>query len=184
MAAHQTLAFLTGYLLDAKGGINLTLLQRTEGREPKPWRQDEGEVPPGPLWTVEESRLGPSGDVAVAIGVTRPVLSDVKDYLRSQDIPIGRLLSVSLPQGFGQTVVKSGAHAADLAQDLANLIDSRSPDEKYRVLHILGAAPNALFLYLGSKAQGFGEIQLYEYDMEKKGNKTYQPSLRLPLARA
>jgi hypothetical protein len=89
---------------------------------------------------------------------------------------------VSLSQGFGQTVVQSGAHAAALAQDLANLIDSRSPGEKRRVLHILGSAPNSFFLYLGSKAQGFGEIQLYEYDLEKEGNKTYQPSLHLPLA--
>ncbi len=36
MAAHQTLAFLTGYLLDAKGGIPLTLTQRSEGKNPEP----------------------------------------------------------------------------------------------------------------------------------------------------
>ncbi|HSG39175.1 MAG TPA: CHAT domain-containing protein, partial [Thermoanaerobaculia bacterium] len=45
MAAHQTLAFLTGYLLDAKSGIRLTLLQRSEGKDPEIWAMDEGEVP-------------------------------------------------------------------------------------------------------------------------------------------
>lgn len=185
MAAHQTLAFLTGYLLDAKGGIPLTLLQRSEGKEPKLWAMDEGEIPPGPLWTVEESHLGdPEGDVAVAIGVTHAVHEDVKYYLSTHGIPIGRLLSVRLPEGFDHKAIKSGAHAAALARDLANLIDLRSPAEKCRTLHILGSAPNGFFLYLGVKARGFGEIQLYEYDLEKTGHKSYQPSLRLPLARA
>lgn len=185
MAAHQTLAFLAGYLLDAKSGVRLTLLQRSEGSDPEIWAMDEGEVPPGPLWTVEESDLGTlEGDVAVAIGVTRPVLADVKHYLSTHDIPVGRLLSVELPKGFDQKAVKSGAHAAALAQDLTNLIDLRTPVEKGRTLHILGSAPNGFFLYLGTKARGFGEIQLYEYDFEKTGHKSYQPSLRLPLARA
>jgi SMODS-associated and fused to various effectors sensor domain/CHAT domain len=184
MAAHQTLAFLTGYLLEAKGGIRLTLIQRSQGLEPQSWTMDEGEIPPGPLWTVEESHLSsPEGDVAVAIGVTRPVFGDVEDYLRSNGIPVGRLISLSLPGGFGQKAVKSGAHAAALAQDLANLLDARSPAQKRRTLHILGSAPNAFFLYLGSKARGFGEIQLYEYDLEKTGHKSYQPSLRLPLTK-
>jgi hypothetical protein len=185
MAAHQTLAFLTGYLLDAKGGIRLTLIQRTEGKEPQLWNMDEGEIPPGPLWTVEESQLGtPDGDVAVAIGVTRPVLGDVEHYLRTNGIPVGRLISLSLPEGLGHRAVKSGAHAAALAQDLSNRLDLRSPAEKCRTLHILGSAPNAFFVYLGSKARGFGEIQLYEYDFEKTGHKGYQPSLRLPLGKA
>lgn len=185
MAAHQTLAFLTGYLLDVKGGIPLTLLQRSEGKDPKLWAMDEGEIPPAPLWTVEESHLGsPEGDVAVAIGVTHPVFEDVKHYLSTHGISVGRLLSVKLPEGFDHTAIKSGAHAAALAKDLAYLLDLRTPAEKCRTLHILGSAPNGFFLYLGRKARGFGEIQLYEYDLEKTGHKSYQPSLRLPLAKA
>ncbi len=145
---------------------------------------DVGEIPPGPLWTVEESNLGsPDGDVAVAIGVTRPVLGDVEHYLRSKGIPVGRLISLTLPENFNHRAVKSGAHAAALAQDLSNRLDLRSPAEKCRKLHILGSAPNAFFLYLGRKARGFGEIQLYEYDLEKTGHKGYQPSLCLPLGK-
>ncbi|MDP9120829.1 MAG: SAVED domain-containing protein [Acidobacteriota bacterium] len=184
IAAHQSLAFLTGYLIEAKSGVPLTLtvVQRSEGRSPTHWAMNEGDVPPAPLWTIEEKNLGTAeGDVAVAIGITRPVLADVEDYLRSHNIPAGRLLSLSLPKGPGQTVVRSGAHAAALAQGAANLIDSRTAAEKRRTLHLLGAAPNAFFLYLGTKARGFGTIQLYEYEFEKVENRSYQPSLLLPL---
>lgn len=185
LAAHQTLAFLTGYLLDAKGGIELRLIQRSEGQKPQPWTKDSGEIPPDPLWTIEEKTLGtPEGDVAVAIGITHKVRADVEHYLEKHRIPVGRLISLELPGGFGHEVVKSGAHANALAQKVYNLMDERHPDEKCRTLHILGSAPNGFFVYLGRKARGFGAIQLYEYDLEKTGHKTYQPSLRLPLGKA
>lgn len=182
LAAHQSLAFLAGYVLHAAGGLDLSIVQRSEGRNPVRWRMDEGEVPDPPLWVVEEKALGLGADVAIAVGITHPTLADVEAYIVEEKLPIGRLVGVRLAAGFGQKVVKLGAHADALAQELANLIDARSPQEKRQTLHLFGSAPNAFFLFLGSKARGFGKVQLYEFDLERVRHGTYEPSLLLPLA--
>ncbi len=41
---------------------------------------------------------------------------------------------------------------------------------------IHAACPNSFLFYPGQNHQGFGPVVVYEFDFDRQGNKTYQPS--------
>jgi SMODS-associated and fused to various effectors sensor domain len=45
------------------------------------------------------------------------------------------------------------------------------------VAHVFAAAPNALVFYLGQQHQAIAPCVVYEYDFDRRGNKSYQPSM-------
>jgi hypothetical protein len=178
MATHSSIAFAAGYHLEAKGGLDLTIRQRGP-RGTDDWHADQGEVPPGKLWEVEEQHFDrPGHDVALGIAIARGVEVDVKEYLKSPALPVGRLLLVSLPR-VGGTSILGGAHAYQLAEQVARLLEKRTPEERKGVLHLFVSGPNAFVFYLGQLARNFGPTQLYEHKFGAAGAGLYSPSLRL-----
>lgn len=181
-AAHATIAFAAGYCLEAKSGLDVTLLQKSQ-RGVHAWRAEAGPARQGPLWRQEPDLvLDPKKPaVAMAVSATHGVLTDVETYLRRSRKAVGRVVPMTLHPDPSLTGVEDGLHALQLAQDLSLKIRNRSAEERKKPLHLFAAAPNALLFFLGQLARSFGEVQLYEHDFPPTKAGAYMPSLRLPV---
>lgn len=181
-AAHWTIAFAAGYILEAKGGFDISILQRSQRGTSTFGQKATAAQKDYPTWCEEEEvGLSPKGaDVALAIAISRPVMKDVLSYL-SREFPDGfsRVIPATLAPEPGQLSIQDGWHAYRLAQDLEAKIRSRNFEERGGVLHLFAAAPNAFVFRLGQLAQPFGAIQLHEHNFENRQQDDYSPSLLL-----
>jgi hypothetical protein len=179
-AAHASIAFAAGYILERKSGLEITVRQRL-GDGIRNWKPNAGPLPEGPYWKAEEDLAldGDGRDVAVAVGLTWPVLDDVRIYLEREKLPVHRILPATLAPEPGPSGVHSGAHVMALAQALALRIRARTAEERQGTLHLFVAGPNAFLFYLGQLARGLGRIQLYEYDYDTNKPGAYRPSIVL-----
>ncbi len=190
LAAPASVAFATGYLVQAKKGVEIVFTQRG-ARGSSTWDVDEPEPPKAPSW--KRSRKPPesfpltpgSRDVAVTISVANDVLPAVEKYLLKEDLKppeIGHLITADLQ--VSQEAVRNGGHASRLANQLCNRIHRYTSRHEVATLHIFASAPNALLFLLGRLSQKFRRIQLYEYDFEGRRPGpycgTYEPSITLP----
>jgi hypothetical protein len=173
--AHASIAFLAGSILDTKSAVQTELVQK--GRVgAKVWRADDGTGTAAPSFVVTEERVGDGPEIAVAISVAQPAEPQARAYV-SRELPrVGRILSFSMPRGPGLQTVIGGGHAAALAEQAANFIRRLKVDDPDVVVHIFAACPNALLFFLGQHHQGIAPCVVYEFDFDRKGDKTYQPS--------
>lgn len=180
-AAHATIAFAAGYCLEAKSGLDLTILQRTQ-KGAFDWRKGAGPSSDEPFWKDEENlpRSVDASDVAVAVSLSRQVFQDVEFYLDQAGLAVSRILPATLDPAPAQTGVRDWDHSLQLAQQLEARIRSRSVQERLGTVHIFASAPNVFMFHLGQLARGFGAIQLYEYDFDTNKPGSYLSSLRLP----
>ena len=179
--AHLTISFAAGWLIDTRG-VDVTILQALMSGGFHDWRFDPGEPYGGSLWKVRRKpRDGVDGrDVAIAVGITNDNLEPVERYVdRHLGDRIGHILAVTPEAGPGNDALRSANHAFALAQELKRLIDQRTEAEEAGALHLFFAAPGVFTFYLGQLARGFGEIQLYEWEFEKRGSRNYTASLYL-----
>ncbi len=185
-AAHASLAFAAGYVLEAKSGLDITLRQRLQKGGFEDWTPSRGPLPDAPYWKAEDDRPRDAAahDVAVAVGLTWPVLDDVETYLgnslEKSHLAVSRLLPATLAPEPSPSGVHGGAHALALAQALALRIRARTVHERHGTLHLFVSGPNAFLFYLGQLARGLGRIQLYEYDFDSGAPGAYRPSIVLP----
>ncbi|MDB4222789.1 SAVED domain-containing protein [Granulosicoccus sp.] len=180
--AHTTLAFAAGSVLNIKSGRHVELEQRIISRAV--WAADD--LPVDPNWPIFEQKtvdLKPNApDIAVALGITHDITADVSQYVEKQLPSVGRLLILRPSTGSGSQVVRAGRHAFDLAQSAQEAI--RSAQVEYSVdsvSHVFIAAPNALTFFLGQLAPVLGRVRLYEFDFEGGSDRSYSPSLTLPV---
>ncbi|MFY9820901.1 MAG: SAVED domain-containing protein [Thermoanaerobaculia bacterium] len=183
LAAHSSLAFAAGYVLNAKSGLDITLRQRIKtGIQEWPVAAvaPDKEI----LFKKRRDLPGDAGarDVAVAVSITRAVLADVQVYLQTSQLAVRRTMQAELAPGPSQTGVRDGLHALRLAEVLASKLGARTTQERFGVLHLFAAAPNALLFFLGQLTHGLGRIQLYEHDFESGLPGAYIPSILLPPA--
>jgi hypothetical protein len=180
-AAHASLAFAAGYLLEAKSGFAVSIRQRQLKGGFQDWRPGDGPLPDAPYWQAEgDLDLDKSAkDVAVAVSLTWPVVEDVRHYIDRESLPIRRILPATLAPAPSPSGVMNGEHALALAQTLALRIRARTAHERHGTLHLFVSGPNAFLFYLGQLAHGLGRIQLYEFDFEKGTPGGYRPSLVL-----
>jgi hypothetical protein len=182
-AAHSSIAFAAGWLLEAKSGLDVSVLQRTQGESMLDWHPRVGEVPDGLLW-LDEPDLDLSAeasDVAVALAVSQPRVADhVQEYVRRKSLDVSRILHATIAPEPGQRSVQSGAHALRLAQAVLARVRQRRPNERRGRVHMFCAAPNALVFYLGQLSRSLGRILLYEYPFGAQDSfGKYQPSIEL-----
>ncbi|MBW8875867.1 MAG: SAVED domain-containing protein [Acidobacteria bacterium] len=185
LAAHSSIAFAAGYVLNVKSGLDVTLRQRVRSDNPvQEWRV--APVAPDQETLFRKQRDVPgdasANDVAVALSITRPVLVDVRHYLETSKLAVRRTLPVELATGPSWNGVRDGLHALRLAEVLASKLAARTVQERYGVLHLFASAPNALLFFLGQLSHGLGRIQLYEHDFESGLPGAYIPSILLPPA--
>lgn len=185
-AAHSSIAFAAGWVLEAKSGLDVHVRQRTQGELVLEWHPKDHQqcpVPAGPLWLDEPDLELASDrpDVAVALSVSRPDVDlHVEDYVRRKELPVGRILRATIAPAPGQLSVKGGAHSLLLAQELVSRIQKRRPHERNGTCHLFCAAPNGLVFFLGQLSRSFGRIVLYEHPFgAQDAFGKYQPSIEL-----
>ena len=173
--AHASIAFLAGAVLDLKSSVQTTLVQK--GRVgARVWRADDGSVTSGQSLTIAHEALGPGADLGIAIGVSQSVTVQARAYITAHLPHVGRLLSFAMPTGPGQQSVAGGGHAAMLAEQISNQGRELKADAPDTMVHIFAACPNALLFYLGQHHQSIAPCIVYEFDFDRRGCKTYQPS--------
>lgn len=172
--AHASIAFLAGATLDLKSGVFVELVQK--GRVgTRTWLADDGTTGARldrVVHNVGEGRR----DIAVAVSISQAAEAQTRAYVASRLPDVGRLLSVVLPTGPGHQNVSGGGHAAALAEQIANEIRGLKAADPDAVVHIFAACPNSVLFYLGQQHQGIAPCVVYEFDFDRRGNKTYQPS--------
>ncbi|HYX26113.1 MAG TPA: SAVED domain-containing protein, partial [Thermoanaerobaculia bacterium] len=181
-AAHASIAFAAGWVLEAKSGLDVTIVQRQQGRPDRLWNPDDAPLPEGPFWKAEDDLIldESASDVAVAVGITWDVLADVRAYLARERLSIRRLVRATLSPEPSASGVKSGAHCLALAQTLALRIRTHTQQERPGTLHLFIASPNVFPFYLGQLARGLGRIQMYEFAYGTAVPGAYAPSIALP----
>ncbi|MGX5843701.1 SAVED domain-containing protein [Mesorhizobium sp. ArgA1] len=175
MDAHASIAFLAGTVLDLKSGVRTHLIQK--GRVgAQVWRADDDTADKGARFTVSEETLGTGAAIGVAISVSRAAEPQARAYVAANLPDVGKLVSFALPTGPGQQNVAGGAHAAALAEQISNHLRALKADDPDAVVHIFAACPNSLLFFLGQQHQGVAPCIVYEFDFDRRGNKTYHPS--------
>jgi len=177
--AHFSIAFACGHMLGTKSGADVAPVQRGS-RGVMIWRRDDTVRQDRPHLKWASEVLNPSGgDVALALSISHPIAEDVREFIRTNQIPVGRLIHGTLDVGPGIDRIVDGNHAWQLAEEVSVEIKKRSPAERLHDLHIFVSAPNGFSFYLGQIASGFGRCVLYEYDFEKNVAGGYERSLTL-----
>ena len=176
--AHASIAFLAGSILHVKSALEVELVQK--GRSGlRVWRPHDGSEVNGTRFNHRHKRPGSGQGIAVGLSVTQPVESATRAYIASNLLCVGDLLLFDLPGGPGQTTVMGGGHAAALAEQVSNTLREIKAADPDRTVHIFAACPNSLLFYLGQQSQGIAPAIVYEFDFDRKGNKSYQPSFLL-----
>lgn len=180
LAAHGTVAFCAGYLLDSKTGVNVSPVQATNKGRVVWHGMPSTSVTPN--WLLEEYFLSKQGtELAIAVSITHAIGNDVQQYLRASQAKVRRLLHVTLPT-IGSSAIHDGSQAFTLAQSLVQSIRAALSDsERGSPLHLFWAAPNAFMFLFGQMARCLGPCVLYEYDFESRIPNGYEPSLRVPV---
>jgi hypothetical protein len=174
--AHASIAFLAGAVLDVKSGVDVHLVQK--GRVgARTWRADDHSA--GARLVEQVTSFGTGRAIAVCISAAQDVEPQVRKYLSSHALHIGTILSFAFKAGPGQQGITGGAHAAALAEQVANAIRRAKVDDPEATVHIFASVPNAMLFYLGQQQQAIAPCIVYEFDFDRLGNKTYQPSFTM-----
>jgi hypothetical protein len=186
-AAHSSIAFAAGWVLEAKSGMDVRVLQRTSEVGECLWSPNDGSAGEVPLWLDRpDIEVVPDGknrpDVALSLAVSRPDVADhVEEFIRSKNLPVGRIIDATIAPEPGPRSVRGGAHALRLAQALLSRFQRRYPHERAGSLHLFCAGPNALLFYMGQQSRSLGGIVLYEFPFGAQGSfGRYQRSIELP----
>ena len=176
--AHASISYLAGAVLDLKSGVETQLVQK--GRVgTRTWRADDGSGAKGSRFEIEEEQLANGRDITIAISVSQPTIAQVHAFLAERLPSVGKFISCAMPAGPGQRSVAGGEHAAALAEQVSNCVRVVKETDPDAVIHIFAAAPNTLLFYLGQHHQAMAPCVVYEYDFDRRGNKTYQPSFTI-----
>ena len=176
---HASLAFAAGYVLDSKSGINVFPIQKTAMNGTKLWDVKLSSKKSYSNWSISHEELEENQfDTALILNVTRPIYKDVLEYIKENNLSIGRIINCTPNEGGATNFsIENGNHAATLANSIYSAIAQRSTVERRATLHIFAAAPNAFMFFLGQISRGFGKCVLYEYDFEQQDSCSYSESI-------
>ncbi|CAE1139581.1 SAVED domain-containing protein [Xanthomonas euroxanthea] len=180
--AHATLAFAAGSVLNTKIGRIVELEQRSPARQI--WSSDDAEFDSSwPQLVAAEIVIDAARpETAVAVAPTHDIANDVKSYVETSLPLVGKLLVYTPSSGAGATSVLNGRHAFELARSLASQIKAQGGSATGQTTHLFIAAPNALTFFIGQHQLLIGPVRLYEFDFDGGRNRSYQPSLTLPIS--
>jgi SMODS-associated and fused to various effectors sensor domain len=171
--AHASIAFLAGTALDLKSGVDVELAQK--GRiGTRVWRADDGTS--GPDLIENTTPLSRGDDLAVFLSVTQDVETQALAHIQKQRLKVGTALSLAPGHGPGQQTIAGGAHAAAIAEQVAKAVRRAKANDPDTMVHIYASVPNSILFFLGQQHQSIAPCIVYEFDFDRKGNKSYQPS--------
>lgn len=162
--AHLTIAMMCGHILNHKSGV-LTYLDQLGRTGEDLWHDGDDSTDQGEEISFAMSNVGKGKELAVAISLTRSTVEDVSKYALEENNNIGSILKCSLPET-GQSIVKSGTHAARLADKVVDKINQSMGNDSTTRVHLFIAAPNAFSFFLGQHLAAIGTCCIYEFDLE------------------
>lgn len=150
----QATAFAVGASLRMVSGIDVAVVQRGQS-----WAsEDRYDAPITPAMTPCEIGNGP--DLAVAIEVATTIGKDVATYIREIDLPVGRLMILSPPDGPRDDSVSGASAANALAVGVRDKV--RRAVKGHRRVHLFLAGPMGLSLLLGHRWNRIAPTTAYE----------------------
>lgn len=171
--AHASIAFLAGTVLDVKSGIDVQLVQK--GRVgARIWRADDGTS--GARFEERVTTPGSGRDVAVLLSAAQDVAPQARAYIAKASLEIGTMLEFSFAGGPGQQSIAGGGHGAALAEQVANAVRRLKAEDADAVVHLFASVPNSILFYLGQQHQAIAPCIVYEFDFDRRGDKSYHPS--------
>ena len=178
--AHVSLAFAVGSILDVKSGMAIEIEQRTGGR--RSW--STGEATADTAWPAlvfeDEDLASPCQEVAVAVSLTHDVSLAVRAFALRELPHVGRILHCVPEDGVSHQVVRSGQHAWQLAEAIAQRVSSLPLAARPPVrVHLFIAAPNGFTFFLGQHHKALGPATVYEWDFEGERGGSYSPGLSI-----
>jgi hypothetical protein len=183
-AAHSSIAFAAGWVLEPKSGFDVRVMQRTGNVGTLDWHPRDGTEKDSPLWLDRPDNVldATAPDIAVALSVSRPdVAEHVQEYVRAKRLRVGRIVDATIAPGPGPHSVKGGGHSIALAHSLIQRLQIRQPHERNGRVHFFCSAPNALVFYLGQLASWMEKIVLYEFPFRRPNSfGRYKRSIVLP----
>jgi hypothetical protein len=172
--AHASIAFLAGAVLHLKSGVDVELVQKGRAGGSRAWRADDGTD--GPMLDVEARGVGPAPGLLVGISLTHDVAPQMIHFAEHTGPAHGAVLNFMPRGGPSGQAVGGGTHAAAMADQIAREVRAARGTNPDRLAHIFAACPNALLFFLGQHHQAIGPAVVYEFDFDRRGTKTYQPS--------
>lgn len=170
--AHASVAFLAGATLGFKTGADVEVVQKGQNNPGQVWNAHDGVDGPDPVIATET--VGGGKDIALAIGLARDPLVQVREYAASALPNVGTILHVLPDGGDDQKAVRGGAHAAAIAATVARAVASiRKPGG---TVHVFVSGPNAFSFLLGQQAESMGRCIPYEFDFSGRVDGSYRPT--------
>jgi hypothetical protein len=180
--AHLTLSFAAGAVLNIKSGRVVELEQRGIGKAI--WAaDDEAPEPSWPQWQFDVKPMAErKPDLAVAVCLTHDAAPAVETYVRGSLPEVGKLLVARSSSGPGIRSVVCGRHAFDLAETLtARIKVEQGETGAPSLINLFVAGPGSFSFFLGQRQIAVGPLTLYEFDFDGNRDRSYAPSLSLPV---
>ncbi len=177
--AHASIAFAVGHILDSKSGINVFPIQKTAMNGTELWDVKLSSKKSYSNWSISHEEFKENQfDTALILNVTRPIYNDVIEYIKENNLSIGRIINCT-PNEVGATnfSIENGNHAATLANSIYSAITQKEYCGTASNTTYFAAAPNAFMFFLGQISRGFGKCILYEYDFEQRDSCSYSKSI-------
>ncbi len=160
-AAHSSIAFAAGWLLEPKSGLDVRVRQRTGSEGEFEWSPKDGRGVEGPLWLDRpDLEVDPDAvDVALALSVSQPdVAEHVREFIHHQEVVRSDGSStVSLRRRLGPARCRGERTLCAWLTPLLPRLRRRRPHERAGRVHFFCACPNALSFYLGQLASSLAE---------------------------
>lgn len=123
-----------------------------------------------------DEHLGNGHDLAVAVALTHDPTDDVRDYVESSSIPVGRLLSLSAPGAPGKASVPGPGWAADWVRHAREQVRAVTREMRAARIHLFIASPAGIALFLGHDWNLLPTTTVYDH----LGMRGYTPTMTLP----
>lgn len=181
LVAGYTVAFMMGRILNPKSGKCVRPMQRTVGGLLR-WHMNDGTDVEGALFQKEEfSGENDSTNMLLLVSVCADVSEEAIQYCDKKGIRWKKAYHFRMVKLRNDSVV-SGHHAWTLAQQINEVLEERTLEQKRGTLHIFYAGPWGIIYNLGMLSLSYGKVQLYEHDMKKDIEmERYYPTVHYPL---
>jgi hypothetical protein len=180
--AHASVAFAAGALLDVKSGKRVDVWQGGAGGA-RWWSIDDAASTAPTRALRVACKRGRRGRACVlAVGLTHRAAPEVRSHIGGHLRGVRAVIECEPAGGPAQGAVQGYAHGWRIAEQLVQQVRrmARESGVRFEAVHIFGACPNAVFLFLGRQYRALGACQLYEHDLEGGGGYTASLTVEPP----
>lgn len=140
------------------------------------WSTDAASHHAGDVVTLADVELNLGDDLAVVIALTSDPTEDVVEYLRSQQLSVHTVLTLSSAEGPSPSSVAGPGWALDWARKAREQVRRRAREIDAGRVHMFMAAPAGAALFLGHDWNQVPETVLYDHVRDN----VYAPTITLP----